>query len=83
MTSSEDRWVHPAEGEDPRDLDDATRHAESVEGRQTSHDQDAEREQGLSSDKPGVDVSGREVAAEVAPAEDAEDEREIGGSGTT
>jgi len=28
-------------------------------------------------------VSEREVAAEVAPAEDAEDEREIGGSGTT
>ena len=83
MTSSEDRWVYPAEGEDPRDLDDATRHAESVEGRQTSNDQDAVREQGLSSDKPGVDVSEREVAAETAPAEGAADEREISEPGTT
>jgi hypothetical protein len=83
MTSSEDRWVYPTEGEDPRDLDDATRHAESVEGRQTSHDQDAERAQGLSSDKPGVDVSEREEAAEVAPEEAAADEREIGEPGTT
>jgi hypothetical protein len=83
MTSSEDRWVYPAEGEDPRDLDDATRHAESVEGRQTSNDQDAERAQGLSSDKPGVDVSEREVAAEAAPAGAAEDEREISDPGTT
>ncbi len=83
MTSSEDRWVYPADGEDPRDLDDATRHAESVEGRQTSHEQDAQREQGLSSDRPGVDVSEREVAAEAVPAEAAEDQRETGGTGTT
>jgi hypothetical protein len=76
MTSSEDRWVYPAEGEDPRDLDDAGRHADSVEGRQVSHDQEPEREQGLSSDKPGVDVSEREAAAD-------EDTREIGEPGTT
>lgn len=75
MTSSEDRWVYPPEGEDPRDLDDATRHAESVEGRQVTRDQDVERDQGLSSDKPGVDVSEREV--------DVEDDRELGDPGTT
>ena len=60
MTSSEDRWVYPAEGEDPRDLDDAEAHAAGVADRQTTRDQDAERTQGLSSDKPGVDPSDRE-----------------------
>lgn len=78
MTSSEDRWVYPPEGEDPRDLDDAGRHAGRVEGRQTTHDQEAERAQGLSSDKPGVDLSEREVAAQ-----DDADDRETGDPGTT
>jgi hypothetical protein len=60
MTSSEDRWLHPADGADPRDLDDPDVHAERVADRQTTRDQDAERTQGLSSDKPGVDPSDRE-----------------------
>jgi hypothetical protein len=81
MTSSEDRWVYPAEGEDPRDID-AERTAKDAPDRdadrQVSHDQDAERDQGLSSDKPGVDVSEREVAAE-----DDRDERDIGEPGTS
>lgn len=60
MTTSEQRWVHPAENEDPRDLDDTQAHAERVEHRQTTHDQPVERSQGLSSDRPGLDPSDRE-----------------------
>lgn len=71
MTSSEDRWVYPPEGEDPRDIDreqtDADTVADRDADRQVSHDQDVERDQGLSSDQPGVDPSDRE--------------REIGSSG--
>ena len=77
MTSSEDRWTYPAEGADPRDRDDERVHADEVEQRQVSHDQDVERDQGLSSDKPGVDVSEREVAAGRQT-----DERETGGTST-
>lgn len=79
MTSSEDRWVYPAEGEDPRDID-AERTADDAPDRaaerQVSHDQDVERDQGLSSDKPGVDVSEREVDSDG-------DGRELGDTGTT
>jgi hypothetical protein len=64
MTRSDDRWVYPAEGEDPRDIDREATHAAIVEakqsGRQVTHDQQPERSQGLSSDRPGVDVSERE-----------------------
>ncbi len=63
MTSSEDRWVYPADGEDPRAIDREQttddlpdRDAE----RQVSHDQEVERAQGLTSDQPGVDPSDRE-----------------------
>ncbi len=62
-TSSEDRWVYPAEGADPRDQDDADAHAESVQERQVTRDQPVERDQGLSSDRPGVDPSDREREA--------------------
>jgi hypothetical protein len=65
MTRSEDRWVYPVEGEDPRAYDDAHRLAANVGHRQISHDQGAERNQGLSSDKPGVDVSEREAVDHV------------------
>jgi len=62
MTSSEDRWVYPPEGEDPRDADrDKERGHQAERPRQVTHDQDPERTQGLSSDKPGVDVSERET----------------------
>ena len=74
----------PRRGRGPaNDLDDATRHAESARAGRPATTRTPSASRGCSSDKPGVDVSEREVAAEVAPAEDAEDEREIGGSGTT
>ena len=64
MTSSEDRWVYPAEGADPRDADQAQQDAEAMAQREStrtvSHDQAVERDQGLSSDQPGVDPSDRE-----------------------
>ena len=64
MTSSEDRWVYPADGEDPREADRAQQDGEAMAEReatrQVSHDQDVERDQGLSADRPGVDPSDRE-----------------------
>jgi hypothetical protein len=64
MTRSDGRWVYPAEGEDPREIDREATDAETVQakqsGRQVTHDQEPERAQGLSSDRPGVDVSERE-----------------------
>ena len=64
MTSSEDRWVYPADGEDPREADreqqDGDAMAEREAARPVSHDQDIERDQGLSADRPGVDPSDRE-----------------------
>jgi hypothetical protein len=64
MTNSDDRYVHPAEGEDPREIDREATDAATVQakqrGRQVTHDQEPERAQGLSSDRPGVDVSERE-----------------------
>lgn len=65
MTSSEDRWVYPAEGVDPREIDretsDADAMAEREATRAVTHDQEPVRNQGLSSDRPGVDVSEREA----------------------
>jgi hypothetical protein len=70
--TSDDRWVRPAEGEDPRDGDvDRIAEGEAPDrnaDRQVSHDQDVERDQGLSADQPGIDPSDRE--------------REIGSTGT-
>ena len=64
MTSSEDRWVHEPEGEDPRDGDveriAAGEAPDRNADRQVSHDQDVERDQGLTSDAPGTDPSDRE-----------------------
>lgn len=65
MTRSEDRWTYPTEGEDPRAYDDSDRLAADVADRQISHDQGVERTQGLSSDKPGIDVSEREAVEHV------------------
>lgn len=74
MTSSEDRWVYPAEGDDPRDIDRETTDAEAMVVREATrhvtHDQDVERDQGLSSDKPGVDPSDRDHADEGLPTTD-------------
>ena len=64
MTSSEDRWVYPADGEDPREADreqqDGDAMAEREATRPVSHEQDVERDQGLSADRPGVDPSDRD-----------------------
>jgi hypothetical protein len=59
MTTSDDRYTHPPDGEDPRRYDDLEAHAADAAGRQTSHDQQPDRQQGLSSDKQGRDPSGR------------------------
>jgi hypothetical protein len=63
--TSEDRWVHPADGADPREIDrentDAEAMAERERTRHVTHDEDADGQQGLSSDKSGIDVSEREV----------------------
>jgi hypothetical protein len=61
MTRSEHRWTYPTEGEDPRAYDNADRLAAEIADRQISHDQGGERTQGLSSDKPGIDLSEREA----------------------
>lgn len=65
MTTSQDRWVYPADGEDPRDIDrentDAATTAHREATRNVSHDQEVESAQGLSSDKPGVNPSDRDV----------------------
>jgi hypothetical protein len=64
MTTSEDRWVYPADGEDPRDIDrettDAEAMAEREDTRQVTHDEDVEGGQGISSDRSGTDPSGRD-----------------------
>jgi hypothetical protein len=74
MTSSEDRWVYPARGVDPREIDRETTDAEKMAERETtrnvSHDQEPVRSQGLTSDKPGVDVSEREESERGLPTTD-------------
>jgi hypothetical protein len=74
MTSaSEDRYVYPAEGEDPRSSDREV--VDPVE-RPVSHPQDVERSQGTSADSPGFDPSDRERADDAAPPEE-EGQREV------
>jgi hypothetical protein len=64
MTSaSEDRYVYPAEGEDPRDHD---QEVVDPAQRQVSHPQETERDQGTSADSPGFDPSDRERADDAA-----------------
>jgi hypothetical protein len=78
MTSSEDRYVKPPAGEDPREIDreqtDAELVAERAATRQVSHPQEAEGAQGISSDAPGVDASdrGREASADLEGADGAD-----------
>jgi len=77
MTTSGDRYVKPADGEDPRDIDRELTDAEVVARReatrQVSHQQEAEGEQGLSSDAKGFDAADRDtVGAEERPATDPE-----------
>jgi hypothetical protein len=64
MTSSEDRYVKPAEGADPREIDreltDADAVARREAERQVTHPQPREREQGTSADSPGFDPADRE-----------------------
>ncbi len=63
--SSDDRWTYPAEGDTPGDIDRETSDAEVVDdvrrSRPVRHPQPEDREQGLSSDAPGVDPSDRET----------------------
>jgi|KBSSwiStaDraftv2_1062776.scaffolds.fasta_scaffold5049309_1 hypothetical protein len=77
MTTSGDRYVKPADGEDPRDIDRELTDAEVVARReatrQVSHQQEAKGEQGLSSDAKGFDAADRDtVGAEERPATDPE-----------
>jgi hypothetical protein len=64
MTSSEDRYVKPADGEDPREIDREFTDAEVVAKRQAEravrHAQESDGEQGLSTDAPGVNVATRQ-----------------------
>ena len=68
MTSSEDRWVYPAEGADPRDADAVK--DEAARQRAVSHPQETERSQGTSADSPGFDPSDRERADDAAAPEE-------------
>jgi hypothetical protein len=74
MTSSEDRYVKPPAGEDPREIDreqtDAELVAERAATRQVSHPQDAEGAQGISSDAPGFDASDRDRAPDASSREE-------------
>jgi hypothetical protein len=73
MTTSGDRYVKPADGEDPRDIDreftDAKVVARREATRQVSHQQEPKGEQGLSTDAKGFDAADRDtVDADQAPA---------------
>jgi hypothetical protein len=65
MTSGagEDRYTYPTEGEQPQD--DSRIEADPAD-RPVSHDQEPERAQGTSADKPGFDPSDRDRADEAA-----------------
>ena len=73
MTTSDDRYVKPAAREDPRDIDreftDADLVARRQAERQVSHPQEAEGEQGISADSPGVDASSRDHVDEIDSSE--------------
>jgi hypothetical protein len=60
--ASEDRYVYPAEGEQP--LDDDRIEAPPGE-RPVTHPQETERSQGTSADSPGFDPSDRERVDDV------------------
>lgn len=64
MTSSEDRYVKPVEGEDPRAIDREMTDAEPAVARAArravSHPQQREHDQGTTADEPGADPSDRE-----------------------
>ena len=85
MTSSEDRYVKPAAGEDPREIDRELTDAEFVAGReagrQVSHQQEAEGAQGISSDAPGVDASDRDRATSAGSAGSADSDGADGADG--
>lgn len=73
MTTSGDRYVKSADGEDPRDIDRELTDAEVVARReatrQVTHEQEAKGEQGLSTDAKGFDAADRDtVDADEAPA---------------
>lgn len=75
MTSSEDRWTYPADGEDPRDIDaetqDPTQMSKRQQTRHVSHDADDEAggESGLSSDSPGANPADRDQVDEITRAD--------------
>jgi hypothetical protein len=78
MTASEDRYVYPAEGADPREVDreyvDPEQAAARQKDRAVSHPQETERAQGTSADSPGFDPADRERADDAAaPGEEGED----------
>jgi hypothetical protein len=60
---SEDRYVHPTDGEDPRDIDrefaDPEEAARVQRDRQVTNPQEPEREQGTSADAPGRNPADR------------------------
>jgi hypothetical protein len=70
MTSSGDRYIKPADGEDPRDIDREFTDADGVARRQAeravSHPQEPEGEQGTSADAPGINPSDRDSADDAA-----------------
>jgi len=70
MTSSasEDRWVYPTEGADPRDADAVK--DETLPKRTGTHPQERERSQGTSADSPGFDPSDRERADQASAPEE-------------
>src|SRR3954451_2580002 len=72
MTSGagEDRYTYPTEGEQP--LDDDRIEADPAD-RQTTHEQERERDQGTSADTPGFDPSDRDRADRASsPGEEGE-----------
>jgi hypothetical protein len=64
MTSSGDRYIKPADGEDPRDIDreftDADVVARRAAERAVSNPQERTGEQGTSADAPGVNPADRD-----------------------
>jgi hypothetical protein len=64
MTTSGDRYIKPADGEDPRDIDREMTDADVVARRQAeravSHPQEQEGRQGTSADAPGVNPADRD-----------------------
>jgi hypothetical protein len=65
MTTSGDRYIKPADGEDPRDIDREMTDADVVARRQAeravSHPQETEDQQGTSADAPGFNPADRDT----------------------